>query len=256
MDWAGTAIDYGCFAPVAAFVNSFKAIGAPVTPEETRQHMGLTKIEEIRTLFAIPHVAADFRKENGHDCSEADVQNCYEHFQKALFTTLVSYAVPIPDVVETVAKLRADGIKVGSTTGYTRPMMDIVMPAAANLGYAVDHCATADGKPGGRPKPYMIYENLCRLDVSCRRSAIKVGDTIADIREGVNAGTWSVGVLLGSNELGLTQQETAAMAPAELSSRMAGARWNMLAAGADYVIDSIAQLPQLIKCVNERMALD
>lgn len=31
MDWAGTAVDYGCFAPVAAFVESFRAIGVPVT---------------------------------------------------------------------------------------------------------------------------------------------------------------------------------------------------------------------------------
>lgn len=44
MDWAGTAVDYGCFAPVAAFVESFRAIGVPVTAAETRAHMGLTKV--------------------------------------------------------------------------------------------------------------------------------------------------------------------------------------------------------------------
>ena len=44
MDWAGTAVDYGCFAPVAAFVESFKAIGAPVSAAETRAHMGSTKL--------------------------------------------------------------------------------------------------------------------------------------------------------------------------------------------------------------------
>ena len=36
MDWAGTSVDYGCMAPVAAFVESFKNIGLEVTPEETR----------------------------------------------------------------------------------------------------------------------------------------------------------------------------------------------------------------------------
>lgn len=44
MDWAGTAVDYGCFAPVAAFVECFKNMGLTVTAEETRAHMGLTKI--------------------------------------------------------------------------------------------------------------------------------------------------------------------------------------------------------------------
>ena len=67
MDWAGTAVDYGCFAPVAAFVESFKAIGAPVSAAETRAHMGLTKIEEVRALFAIDHVGADFRAKYGRN---------------------------------------------------------------------------------------------------------------------------------------------------------------------------------------------
>ena len=51
LDWAGTAVDYGCFAPVAAFIESFNEIGVPVTAAETRAYMGLTKIEEIRALF-------------------------------------------------------------------------------------------------------------------------------------------------------------------------------------------------------------
>lgn len=55
-DWAGTTVDYGCFAPVAAFMESFEKIGVPVTAAETRQYMGLTKIEEIRALFSLDRV--------------------------------------------------------------------------------------------------------------------------------------------------------------------------------------------------------
>ena len=65
MDWAGTSVDYGCMAPVAAFVESFKNIGLEVTPEETRAFMGLTKIEEIRALFAIERVARRLGGLNG-----------------------------------------------------------------------------------------------------------------------------------------------------------------------------------------------
>ena len=73
MDWAGTAVDYGCFAPVAAFVESFKAIGTPVTAAETRAHMGLTKIEEIRALFQIERVKTEFEEKFGRPCNEEDV---------------------------------------------------------------------------------------------------------------------------------------------------------------------------------------
>ena len=114
MDWAGTSVDYGCMAPVAAFVESFKNIGLEVTPEETRAFMGLTKIEEIRALFAIERVAEDFRLKFGRDYDDSDVQGRYNDFQRVLFATLEDYSEPIPGVVETIMQLRSQGIKVGS----------------------------------------------------------------------------------------------------------------------------------------------
>ena len=135
MDWAGTSVDYGCMAPVAAFVESFKNIGLEVTPEETRAFMGLTKIEEIRALFAIERVAEDFRLKFGRDYDDSDVQGRYNDFQRVLFATLEDYSEPIPGIVETIMQLRSQGIKVGSTTGYTQAMMDVVVPAAARKGY-------------------------------------------------------------------------------------------------------------------------
>ena len=95
--------------------------------------------------------------------------------------------------------------------------------------------------PGGRPKPYMIYQNMCELDIASPRSVVKVGDTISDIKEGVNAGVWSVGVILGSNELALTEEEVASMPAEVLKARMLDVRYRMYAAGADYVIDDITE---------------
>ncbi len=251
MDWAGTAVDYGCFAPVAAFVESFKAVGAPVTASETRAHMGLTKIEEVRALFGISHVGADFHAKYGREWGEEDVQECYKKFQEELFSTLEDYSRPIPGVVDVISGLRSQGVKVGSTTGYTREMMDVVIPAAAKFDYVIDNCETSDNLPGGRPKPYMIYQNMCRLDIASPKSVVKVGDTISDIKEGVNAGVWSVGVILGSNELALTEAEVAAMPAGELKARMQAVRYKMYATGADYVIDSIEELPMVIEVLNK-----
>ena len=38
-DWAGTTVDYGCFAPVHAFMEVFRAYGMEPTMEETRKPM-------------------------------------------------------------------------------------------------------------------------------------------------------------------------------------------------------------------------
>ena len=254
MDWAGTSVDYGCFAPVAAFVESFRAAGIEVTPAETRAYMGLTKIEEIRALFNIPRVSEEFRSQYGRDYNDADVQARYADFQRILFATLEDYAVPIAGVPEVIARFRAQGIKVGSTTGYTREMMEVVVPAAERWGYRIDACVTSDCLPAGRPYPYMIYQNMIELGIPSVDCVVKYGDTIADIKEGVNAKVWTVGVILGSNELGLTEEETLAMPADELEMRKADVRRRMLEAGAHYVVDSIEQLPEIIEVINQQLA--
>lgn len=99
----------------------------------------------------------------------------------------------------------------------------------------------------------MIYKNMCDLAIPSRFSVLKYGDTISDIKEGVNAGVWSVGVILGSNELGLTEEEVQNMPEEELKARMLEVRYRMYAAGAHYVVDSIKELPALINAINTRM---
>ena len=56
-------------------------------------------------------------------------------FEKYLFASLKEYTDPIPGVIPTLEKLRAEGLKIGSTTGYTREMMDVVLPEAKDTGW-------------------------------------------------------------------------------------------------------------------------
>ncbi len=256
MDWAGTAIDYGCFAPVSAFIKSFETIGIRITADEARRPMGLNKRDHIRALFEMERIGNAFFEKYGRKYTEKDIDGRYSEFQRLLFATLKEYTTPISDVIETIDILRKRGIKIGSTTGYTSEMMDVVIPAAAEKGYQPDHCVTADNLPGGRPYPYMIYKNMCDLAVSSRFFVLKYGDTISDIKEGLNAGVWTVGVVLGSNELGLTEEEVKTLPEGELKQRMNDVRMRMYAAGAHYVIDSIKELPALIESINKRMNND
>lgn len=98
----------------------------------------------------------------------------------------------------------------------------------------------------------MIYQNMIDLAIPSVQSVIKYGDTIADIKEGVNAGVWTVGVILGSNEMGLTQEETRKLPAEELNRRMAAVRKRMYMAGAHYVVNTIAELPEIIEIINHK----
>lgn len=253
MDWAGTAVDYGCFAPVASFMNAFAEKGLTIDVVQTRKPMGLPKIQHIRELLTMPEVNEQFVERYQRAWTEEDVVELNRLFEKYLFASLTEYTDPIPGVIPTLERLRSYGLKIGSTTGYTREMMDVVLPAAREKGYRVDYCATPNLLPAGRPAPYMIFENLTKLAVPCLDTVVKVGDTIADIQEGVNAKVWSIGVILGSNEMGLTEAEVKAMPAAELESRMAEVRERMLAAGASYVIHSMEELPDLIETINSQL---
>lgn len=143
------------------------------------------------------------------------------------------------------------GLKIGSTTGYTDSMMHIVAPKAARLGYAPDFWISPDGVGGrGRPDPYMIFENLKALEVPSVKNAVKVGDTVSDIREGVNAGVWSVGVIEGSSVLGLSQTEYEALTPEVRRDVCRRAEETFRTAGAHFVLNDLSQLPELIRMIG------
>jgi len=243
LDWAGTTVDYGCFAPVGAFQQAFREAGFDPTIDEIRAPMGMPKRD---------HVAAVLR-DRPHD--PGDIDTVYALFETALFGVLADHAEPLPGLLDTVVELRGMGIAIGSTTGYTRQMMDVVAPLAATKGYAPDCLVCPDETGGvGRPYPYMVWHNLERLGVTSVEQVLKVGDTLADIAEGRNAGCRSVGVLEGSSLVGLTHDEFTALTPDQADYVLGTAERAYRAAGADQVIRNIAELPGLIRSLDQNGA--
>lgn len=251
MDWAGTTVDFGCFAPLNAFLKVFsEEKGIDITYRQAREPMGLLKIDHIKAILNMPEVNEKFRARYGRDWNMEDVNEMYVSFEKHLFASLSNFTTPIPGVLDTIKELRESGIKIGSTTGYTQAMMDVVRPGAAAKGYVVDNLVTPDNLPAGRPAPYMIYKNMIDLAIPSVDNVVKVGDTIADIKEGVNAKVWSIGIITGSNEMGITEEEYNRRTPDELAALKQEVRERMMAAGAHFVLDNITELPACIEKIN------
>src|SRR5262245_5908610 len=137
-DWAGTLVDHGCRAPLRAFVEAFAAAGLPITEEVARRPMGAHKRDHVREILESPEVAARVRAELRREPGEALIAEIYEDFSKRLMAVLAVHAVPIPGAVETLRWLRERGIRTGSTTGYTRLMMNVLGPAANAGGVATE----------------------------------------------------------------------------------------------------------------------
>ena len=251
-DWAGTTVDYGSHAPSAVFAQVFAQHGVKLTAAQINGPMGLEKKAHIRSLLSLETAKEQWQTQYAREATEEDINTLYEEFEDTLFKVVADRAAPLAGVVETVSALRAQGIKIGSTTGYNSKMMEQVLPTAKAHGYCPDCVVTPDVVGGvGRPAPYMLFECMRRLNVFPPRAVLKVGDTIADVLEGKHAGALSVGLLQGSNILGFSSEEEYRALPAdELKARKQAAAARYKEAGADFVLDSITQLPSLVAAIN------
>lgn len=249
-DWAGTTVDFGCFAPAAAFVKAFAACGVEVSHEEARAPMGSAKRDHIRAMLDIEPVAARWAAEHGAAPGEADVERVYEVYVPMNETAAAEHAELVPGMAAVVGNLRGRGMKIGSTTGYTRSIMERVLPVAAAQGYAPDNVVCSDDLPEGRPGPLGMYQCFIDLRVYPPRSVIKVDDTAPGIAEGVAAGCVTVGVALSGNAVAKTPAELAAMDTPAVERLRQAATEMLRAAGADHVIDTVADLPALIDALD------
>jgi phosphonoacetaldehyde hydrolase len=245
-DWAGTTIDFGSFAPMGVFVKAFAQFGVDVAIAQARGPMGKPKWDHIDAMLRDPDIAEGWRAAHGRLPTREDVDAVYRVFVPMNEAVVADYAALVPGTAETVATLRVRGYRIGSTTGYTRSIMERVLPLAAAQGYAPDNLVCADDLPFGRPTPMAMYKCCLDLGVADARSIIKVDDTEPGIAEGVAAGCLTIGVTLSGNYAGLTPDALAALSVQDRAEVRARAEAHLRAAGAHYVVDTVADLVDLI----------
>ena len=253
LDWAGTTVDHGSLAPVRVLQQVFARRGVPISEEKARRDMGVLKKDHIRKILFGPNVSAQWRDAVGHEPTEADVESLFANFVPLQLECLVKYSAVIDGVAETVARLRKRGIKIGSTTGYTRAILDVILRPAAEQGYQPDCAITPDEVGGGRPHPWMIFANAIRLQVEPLEAIVKIGDTAVDIEEGLRAGVWTIGVARTGNMVGLSAEDFAALAPAEQAMRLENAQLQLSAAGAHEVIAAVADCEVALDAIEARI---
>ena len=254
LDWAGTTMDYGCYAPAVVFIEVFKRRDVPISMEEARLPMGAHKKVHIRKITQIDRVTAAWEEVHGQKPTEDDVEAMFQDFVPLQLDCLADYAELIPGTPEAVDAFRSRGLKIGSTTGYMREMMEVLVQEAAAQGYEPDVTVCSTDVPAGRPEPWMCLQNARDLGIYPMEAIVKVGDTLPDIEEGLNAGMWTIGLAATGNEIGLNQDEIAALPPSILETRLERARARMAATGAHYVVDTIADVLPLLDAIEARLA--
>jgi phosphonoacetaldehyde hydrolase len=254
LDWAGTAVDFGSRAPVAALQYVFESAGIQLSIAEARKDMGRLKKDHIRAILEQPRVAAAWQALHGAAPQERDVERLFTEFLPAQSDVLEEYSDVIPGVVAAVERWRSAGLRIGSSTGYTRELMEIVRAKAAQQGYAPDASVTPDMVGGGRPLPFMMYRNAIELHAWPLWAFVKIGDTPVDMEEGRNAGTWSIGITETGNELGLSEQELLTLSPADRQYRIDAAEMVLTKTGANFTAASVAECDGLLEEIDRLLA--
>jgi phosphonoacetaldehyde hydrolase len=251
-DWAGTMVDFGCEAPVKALLEAFAAEGVRIDAAAARRDMGTAKSDHVQALLADPAIAAAWRDRHGRAPSQADVEVLMTRLEPLMRRQAAQAAALIPGALQTFQQLRAAGIRIASSTGYTRQMLEPVLASAAAQGYVPEHVLCSGETPVGRPSPLMIYKACAELGIWPLSRVVKVDDAEAGIAEGKSAGAFTVGVASG-NALGLSLAELQALASSERRAAIDAARERLLRAGADLALDSVADLaPALAQAAESR----
>ncbi len=253
-DWAGTVVDFGSFAPMGVFVEVFKQFGVEVTIDEARLPMGLPKWDHIDAMLRIPRIHDAWKASHGRNPLSTDVDDIYRVFVPLNEEIVDRYADLVPGARETAQALRARGLKLGSTTGYTRSIMARVLPLAKEQGYEVDNLVCAGDLPEGRPTPMNMYKCFLDLGVWPGYAVVKVDDTGVGIEEGVLAGCWTVGVALSGNEAGMTVDAVRNASADELAVVRRRATAVLKEHGAHFVIDTVADLLPVIDEIEKKLA--
>lgn len=254
LDWAGTVVDFGSFAPTQIFVEAFGEFGVEVSLEEARGPMGMGKWDHIRTLCNLPQIAERYRAIFDRLPTDDDVSALYERFMPLQIEKIALHSAVIPGALEAIRTLRSQGLKIGSCSGYPAVVMAKVVELARQNGYVADHVVATDEVPNGRPHPAQALANVIALGINDVAACVKVDDTWPGILEGRSAGMWTVALTCSGNALGLTYEQYKALPAAELALERERITRMFEGSRPHYLIDTIVDLPAVIEDINARLA--
>lgn len=253
LDWAGTTVDHGSIAPVMALQALFARHGIGLASEDVRRDMGLLKRDHIQAILRLPAVRNEWLALTGREPVANDVSDLFDEFIPLQKSIVEQHSQLIDGVAGIVTEWQRRGLRIGSTTGYTREMLAPALAQAAAGGYRPDAVVCPDDVGAGRPAPWMLARNAQLLDVYPPSSCVKIGDTVSDIEEGQNAGMWTIGLTRTGNLAGLDAAGWAQLSAQEKRQRLHAAEETLRNAGADFVAEDLPSCNPILAQIDQRL---
>jgi len=156
----------------------------------------------------------------------------------------------LPETRECIDYLGFNYIKTGCTTRFDKENMKAIQNKLERNDIYLDSYVSSEGN---KPCPFMIQENMKRLGISNPKEVLKIDDSTLGIEEGKNAGCITVAVARWSihmNIMNISDAYEFDERYPEIQDKLKHSRNVLRDAGADYVIDTLDELPRVIESIN------
>jgi len=207
-DLGGTIVDRYALTPIISLQYLFKNHRINIPNDLLIKDMGVDNKEHIERLLNYNDIREQWLREKGEVWDKSDIDNLYKNLRCIQRCYSKENMRVIPQTWRCMNTLRDMGIKTGVTTDFDKEQMDIVKQMLEDRDVNIDNYVSSSCLDKiGRPNPYMIYENMDKLDIEDEKTVVKVDDTSMGIKEGLNAGCWTIGVYRWSAYMNVFSKE-------------------------------------------------
>lgn len=201
-DIAGTVQDKFSKAPTVAMVKAFKRLKIQLLPSEGRKYMGLPKHPHLMNTLAMPEIQTQLKAlgyPNGV-LPEEKVEELKKFLGEELSQAIKepTHHRVIPGVIDAFKILRSGSfgkVMIVPCTGYYTEHAQMMEKYANAQGLYFDlPVVSSDQVKNPRPFGGMILKIMKTAGITNHRNVIKIDDTVAGLKEGIDAGVATMGV--------------------------------------------------------------
>ncbi|MEK5507604.1 HAD hydrolase-like protein [Paenibacillus sp. FSL P4-0113] len=241
-----TLLDPGGRGLTQGMRDIFRWKGIQVTEEQVSHGRGMPIRDHIANVLGLSEVRKKWLECFGAHPGRVDIEHIYLELVPVL-RSLIQGAEPAIGIDRALQELQDRRIQSGATASCPMEMLSHVFTPAQSP-YTLDCMVAPCEVSQGRPYPWMIYEIAHRLQVFPLSDIVKVGDTVADMQEGRNAGVWTIGVLNHNESVTTVAQTTSHEAEDRVAEeRRRQSVYGLKRAGAHIVMNSVADLPRILR---------
>ena len=248
-DLGGTIVDRYSITPLKSLIETFKLYNINIRNDLIFKDMGINKRIHIGNILEDKYIFQKWFQEYKRNPDYNDVLKLYTIFKTIQMEKSHKIDI-IPETYNTFEFLKNDNIKIGTTTGFDKKNADIIGKVLNTNLCKVDNIVSSTCVEKSRPHSDMIYKNMRDLDVSNPKTMIKIDDTNIGIKEGKNAGLWTVGVARWSTYMNVLPENINNMNDVVIGERLEKSKEKLKQSEPDFIIETLDELPNIIETIN------